>query len=51
MNYIFFYSESLSSNSSGELNISGHDSNSSGMDGTEIGIFEETNEVGFSSFL
>jgi hypothetical protein len=44
-------SESFSSNSSGELDVFGHDGDSSGVDGTEIGIFEETDEVSFGGFL
>ena len=42
---------SLSSDFSSKLHISGHDSNSFGMDGTEIGIFEKLNEISFRSFL
>jgi hypothetical protein len=34
-------SESVTSDSFSKLEISGHDGNSLGMDGTEVGIFEE----------
>jgi len=44
-------SESFSSNSSGELEILGHDGDSLGVDGAEIGIFEKTNKVSFGGFL
>ena len=35
-------SESFSSNSSGQLNVSGHDGHSSGVDSAKIGIFEQS---------
>ena len=38
-----FKSESVSSNSFGELEISGHDSNSLAVDGAEVSIFEQGN--------
>ena len=44
-------SRSLSSDSSGELNILGHDGDSLGVDGAEVGVFEETDEVGLGGFL
>lgn len=44
-------SGSLASDSSGELDILGHDGNSLGVDGAEVGVFEETNEVGLGGFL
>lgn len=37
--------------SSGELDILGHDSNSFGVDGAQVGILEKTNEVCFASLL
>jgi len=43
--------ESFTSDSSGQLEISGHDGNSLGVDGAQVGIFEKTDQVGFSSFL
>ena len=33
-------SESVSSNSLGELKISGHDGDSLGVDGAQVGVFE-----------
>lgn len=45
------HSESVPSDSFGKLEILGHDSDSLGMDGAEIGILEEGDQVGFSSFL
>jgi histone H3 len=44
-------SESISSNSLGKLKISGHDSDSLGVDGAKIGVFEEGDEVSLGSFL
>ena len=35
-----YKSESVSSDSFGKLEISGHDSNSLGVDGAEVSIFE-----------
>jgi len=44
-------SESVSSNSLGELEISGHDGDSLGVDSAQVGVFEEGDEVSLSSFL
>ena len=44
-------SESFSSDSSGQLDVSGHDGDSAGVDGAEVGILEESDEVGFSGLL
>lgn len=44
-------SESFTSNSSGKVEILSHNSNSSSVDGAEVGVFEQTNEVSFSGFL
>ena len=44
-------SRSLSSDSSGELDILWHDGDSLGVDGGEVGVFEKSNNVGLSSFL
>lgn len=44
-------SEPVTADSLGELKVSGHDGDSLGMDGTEVGVFEEGDEVGLSSFL
>jgi hypothetical protein len=50
--YIFSnYSESFSSDSSGKLNVSGHDRHSSGVDRTQVGVLEQSHQVGFSSLL
>ena len=37
--------------STSELNILRHDGNTLGMDGAQVGVFEETNKVGFGGFL
>jgi len=42
---------SLSSDSSGQLNVLGHDGHSLGMDGAEVGILKEADEIGLGGFL
>merc|ERR1712166_824985 len=44
-------SRSLSTDSAGELHVLGHDGNSLGVDGAEVGVFEETDHVGFGGIL
>ena len=44
-------SSPLSPDTTSKLDILGHDGNSLGVDGTEIGILEEPHEVGFGGFL
>ena len=44
-------SGSVSSDSLGELHVLGHDGDSSGVDGTEVGVLEEANEVGLGCLL
>lgn len=41
----------LSPNAPSELNILGHDGDPLGMDRAQVGVFEETNQVGLSSLL
>ena len=41
----------FSTDAAGQLNVLGHDSDTLGMNGTQVGVFEKTNEVGLSSFL
>ena len=50
-NLEFAGSELLSSDSSGELDVSNHDGDSSGVDGTEVGVFEQADQVSFDGFL
>ena len=42
---------SFSSDSSGELDVLWHDGDSLGVDGAQVGVFEETNEVSLRGFL
>ena len=42
---------SLSTNTAGKLNVFWHDSDTLGVDGTQVGIFVKTNEVRFCRFL
>ena len=42
---------SLTTNSAGELNILGHDSYTLGVNGTQVGVLEEANEVSLRCFL
>jgi hypothetical protein len=44
-------SRSLSSDSAGQLDVLGHDCDSLGVDCTQVGIFEEPDQVGFSRLL
>jgi len=44
-------SSSLPSDSSGELHVLGHDGDSLCVDGAEVGVLEETNEVSLGCFL
>ena len=44
-------SVSLSTDSSGELHVLGHDGDSLGVDGAEVGVFEKADEIGFGSML
>ena len=45
------YSGALSTDSACELHVLWHDGNSLGVDGTEVGVFEETNHVGLRCLL
>ena len=44
-------SSSLSADSASELHILGHDGNSLGVDGAEVGVLEESNEISLSGLL
>ena len=41
----------LSTDTAGELDVLGHDGDTLGVDGTQVGVFEESYEVGLGSFL
>ena len=41
----------LSTDAAGKLNILGHDSHTLGMDSTQVGVFKESNKVGFRGLL
>ena len=41
----------LSTNATGQLNVLGHDRHTLGVNGTQVRVFKETNEVSFRSFL
>jgi hypothetical protein len=55
MNYLVsrlcISSRFLSSDSSGQLDVSDHDSDSSGVDGAEVSVLEKTNQVGLDGLL
>ncbi|GFE54510.1 histone H3 [Babesia ovis] len=42
---------SLTPDPPGKLDVLGHDGHTLGVNGTQVGVFEETNKVGLSSFL
>merc|ERR1712066_397286 len=44
-------SGSLTSDSSGELHVLGHDGDSLGVDGAEVGVLEESDHVSLSGLL
>jgi histone H3 len=44
-------SRSLTTDATSELNVLGHDGDTLGVNGAEVGVFKESNEVGLSSFL
>jgi len=50
-NAIGLTSEPVSSDSLGELEVSGHDGDSLGVDGAEVGVLEERDEVSLSGLL
>ena len=41
----------FSTDAASQLDILGHDGDSLGVDGTQVGVFKETNQVSFRSFL
>lgn len=51
MNLEFTSCELLTSDSSGKLDISDHDGDSSSVDGAHVGVFEQTDQVSFDGFL
>ena len=42
---------SLSADSAGQLDVLGHDGDSLGVDGAQVGVFEQTNKVSLASLL
>ena len=42
---------SLSADSAGQLNVLGHDGDALGVNGAQVGVFKQTNEVSLASFL
>uniref|UniRef100_A0AC35GY44 Uncharacterized protein n=1 Tax=Panagrolaimus sp. PS1159 TaxID=55785 RepID=A0AC35GY44_9BILA len=45
------YLSTFTTNTTSKLNIFWHDSNTFGMDGAKVSIFEKTNKISFCSFL
>ena len=45
------YLSALSSDPSCQLDVFGHDGDSLGVDGAQVGVFKETDEVSFGGFL
>ena len=41
----------LTTDAAGELDVLGHDGHTLGVDGSQVGVLEETDEVGLSSLL
>ena len=42
---------SFSSDSAGQLNVLGHDGDTLGVDGAQVGVFKQTNKVSLASLL
>ena len=42
---------SLSTDTAGQLDILGHDGDTLGVDGAQVGVFEKTDQVGLAGFL
>ena len=51
--YLFmsFYLRALASDSAGQLDVFGHDGDALGVDGAEVGVFEETHQVRLGGLL
>ena len=47
----FTASRALATNSTGELDVLGHDCHALGMDGAQVGVFKESNKVGLGRLL
>ena len=45
------YLRAFTTDTASELDILGHDGNTLGVDGAQVGIFEKTNKVGLGGFL
>ena len=45
------YLSPLSTNAAGQLDVLGHDCNTLGMDGSQVGVLKQTDQVGLSSLL
>ena len=41
----------FATDAAGQLDVLGHDGNSLGVDGAQVGVLEESNQVGLASFL
>ena len=41
----------FSTDTTGQLDVLGHDGDSLGMDSAKVGVFEQSDEVSFSGFL
>ena len=46
-----FHLCSFSADSAGQLNVLGHDGDALGVDGAQVGVFKQTNQVSLASFL
>ena len=42
---------SLSTDAAGQLDVLGHDSDTLGVDGAQVGVLEQTDQVGLAGFL
>ena len=48
---VCFFLCALASDASGELNVLGHDRDTLGVNRAQVGVFEQTDQVGLGGFL
>jgi hypothetical protein len=46
-----FFLSALASDAAGQLNVLGHDGHALGVDGAQVGVLEQANQVGLSGLL
>ena len=49
--YVFYFLSTLSADTAGQLDVLRHDGNALGVDCAQVGILEQSNQVGLGCFL